>query len=112
MDEAERCHRLAYIAYGKLLAKGTLQDVLASAHLTTWEVSGPQLGRLAQQLQGLPGIEQVAAFGAKLHVSGRDADAVWQAISPFQREPYAWQKIEPGLEDAFIGLMQTSRDNF
>ena len=47
MDEAERCHRLAYIAYGKLLAKGTLHDVLASARLTTWEVSGPQLGRLS-----------------------------------------------------------------
>ena len=112
MDEAERCHRLAYIAYGKLLAKGTLQDVLASAQLTTWEVSGPQLGRLSQQLQGLPGIEQVAAFGSKLHVSGREAGAIQQAISPFQKEPYAWQKIEPGLEDAFIGLMQTSPDNF
>ena len=55
MDEAERCHRLAYIAYGKLLAKGTLQDVLASAQLTTWEVSGPHLGRLSRQLQRSPG---------------------------------------------------------
>jgi ABC-2 type transport system ATP-binding protein len=112
MDEAERCHRLAYIAYGKLLARGTLQDVLASAQLTTWEVSGPHLGRLSQELQKLPGIEQVAAFGNKLHVSGREADAIQRAIGPFQNEPYAWQKIEPGLEDAFIGLMQTSRDNF
>jgi ABC-2 type transport system ATP-binding protein len=112
MDEAERCHRLAYIAYGKLLAKGALHDVLASARLTTWEVSGPQLGRLSQQLQGLPGVEQVAAFGNKIHVSGRQADAIKRAISPFQKEPYAWQKIEPGLDDAFIGLMQTSQDNF
>jgi ABC-2 type transport system ATP-binding protein len=112
MDEAERCHRLAYIAYGKLLAKGTLQDVLASAQLTTWEVSGPHLRRLSQQLQELPGVEQVTAFGSKLHVSGREAAAIQQAISRFQREPYAWQKIEPGLEDAFIGLMQTSPDNF
>jgi ABC-2 type transport system ATP-binding protein len=112
MDEAERCHRLAYIAYGKLLARGTLRDVLGSAQLTTWEVSGPQLGRLSQQLQELPGAEQVAAFGNKLHVSGREAEALERAIRPFQKEPYTWQKIEPGLEDAFIGLMQTSRDNF
>jgi ABC-2 type transport system ATP-binding protein len=112
MDEAERCHRLAYIAYGKLLARGTLHDVLGSAQLTTWEVSGPQLGRLSQQLQELPGAEQVAAFGNKLHVSGREAEALERAIRPFQKEPYTWQKIEPGLEDAFIGLMQTSRDNF
>ena len=96
MDEAERCHRLAYIAYGKLLAKGNLHDVLASAQLTTWEVAGPHLGRLSQQLQELPGIEQVAAFGSKLHVSGREAAAIQRAISPFQKEPYAWRKIEPG----------------
>jgi ABC-2 type transport system ATP-binding protein len=112
MDEAERCHRLAYIAYGKLLAKGTLDDVLASARLTTWEVSGPELGRLSPQLQTLPGVEQVTAFGNKLHVSGRDAAAIEQAIVPFRKEPYTWEKIEPGLEDAFIGLMQTARDNF
>jgi ABC-2 type transport system ATP-binding protein len=112
MDEAERCHRLAYIAYGKLLAKGTLGDVLASARLATWEVSGPQLGRLSPQLQALPGVEQVTAFGNKLHVSGREAGELERAIVPFQKEPYAWQRIEPGLEDAFIGLMQAARDNF
>ena len=112
MDEAERCHRLAYIAYGKLLAKGTLSDVLASARLTTWEVSGPDLGQLSPQLQDLSSIEQVTAFGNKLHVSGRDAAGLEDAIGPFRREPYVWHKIEPGLEDAFIGLMQTARDNF
>ena len=112
MDEAERCHRLAYIAYGKLLARGTLHDVLASAGLSTWEVAGPGLSALAQELKNVTGIEQVTAFGAKLHVSSRDASALERAIAPFQREPHSWQRIEPGLEDAFIGLMQTSEDNF
>ncbi len=112
MDEAERCHRLAYIAYGKLLASGTLHDVLESAKLETWEVSGAQLGKLSQELKTLAGIEQVTAFGNRLHVSSRDGRALEKAISAFQREPYRWQKIEPGLEDAFIGLMQTSEDNF
>lgn len=112
MDEAERCHRLAYIAYGKLLASGTLQDVLSSARLETWEVSGPQLSQLAQELKVVPGIEQVTAFGNRLHVSSRDGRALERAIGPFQREAFRWQKIEPGLEDAFIGLMQTSEDNF
>jgi ABC-2 type transport system ATP-binding protein len=64
------------------------------------------------QLQALTGVEQVTAFGNKLHVSGRDAEAIEGAITPFRREPYTWQKIEPGLEDALIGLMQTARDNF
>lgn len=112
MDEAERCHRLAYIAYGKLLARGTLPDVLASAGLITWEVSGPHLGALAQELRLCPDLDQVAAFGTKLHVSGYDAIKVEAAIKPFRKEPYRWEKIAPGLEDAFIGLMQRSRDNF
>jgi len=112
MDEAERCHRLAYIAYGKLLARGTLRDVLSSAGLSTWEVAGPGLSALAQELKGAEGIEQVTAFGAKLHVSSRDAEALEKAIMPFRHASHKWQRIEPGLEDAFIGLMQTSEDNF
>lgn len=112
MDEAERCHRLAYIAYGRLLASGTLHDVLASARLETWEVSGASLGQLSRELRELPGVEQVTAFGNRLHVSSRDGRALEQAVAPFRREPFHWQKIEPGLEDAFIGLMQTSEDNF
>jgi len=112
MDEAERCHRLAYIAYGKLLARGVMHDVLASAGLSTWEVSGPNLSPLAQELKKVPGVEQVTAFGSKLHVSSRDAATLEQATARFRQAPYKWSRIEPGLEDAFIGLMQTSEDNF
>jgi len=112
MDEAERCHRLAYISYGHLLASGSLKEVLAAAGLATWEVAGPGLGQLSRELQGLDGVEQVTAFGMKLHVSGRDAARLEEAIAPFRKEPYVWRRIEPGLEDAFIGLMQTSQDNF
>ncbi len=112
MDEAERCHRLAYIAYGKLLAHGPLKDVLASARLTTWEVSGPDLRTVSAEIRDVPGVEQVTAFGNKLHVSSRDEAALEKAIAPFHKGDLRWQKIEPGLEDAFIGLMQTSEDNF
>src|SRR5471030_1687001 len=73
MDEAERCHRLAYLAYGNLLARGTLEQVLASAKLSTWSVSGPDLRTLAAKLRGRDGVEQVVAFGNILHVSGHDA---------------------------------------
>ena len=45
MDEAERCHRLAYIAYGNLLASGTVEEVLKTAALTTWEVTGDKSSR-------------------------------------------------------------------
>ena len=112
MDEAERCHRLAYISYGNMLAMGTLKEVLSTARILTWEVSGPNLSSISKPLKETPGIEQVTAFGNKLHVSGRSAQELEKAISDFRREPFVWQKIEPGLEDAFIALMQTSQDNF
>jgi ABC-2 type transport system ATP-binding protein len=114
MDEAERCHRLAYIAYGRLLATGTPDEVLHLFRLSTWEVSGPsaQLSALNARLKGLPGVSHVTAFGHTLHVTGQDAAALEEAVSPFFREDQlAWRKAQPGLEDVFIHLMQGVEDN-
>jgi len=112
MDEAERCHRLAYIAYGNLLASGTVADVLKSARLTTWEVTGNNLHALSEKIRGLPGVEQVVAFGTTLHVSGRDAAKLRESVSPWMSGDYHWTQIESGLEDVFISLMDTAKDNF
>jgi ABC-2 type transport system ATP-binding protein len=112
MDEAERCHRLAYISYGNLLTHGTVDEVIAHVRLTTWAVTGPDLFQLAAQLRGRPGVQQAVAFGTVLHVSGDDAAALETAIAPFQAAPYEWQPIRSGLEDAFIHLMEKSQDNF
>jgi len=109
MDEAERCHRLAFILNGKLLTHGTIDEVLERGHLTTWSVGGPDLLRLAGQLRDRPGVEQAVAFGGVLHVSGSDSDALEQAIAPFRKGPHEWRKIESGLEDVFIHLMDVSK---
>jgi len=107
MDEAERCQRLAYISKGKLLAHGTVDEVIAQVGLTTWSVGGPDLPRLAEQLRGQPGIQAVA-FGNALHVSSTDAAALERAIAPFRHPPYDWRQIPSGLEEAFISLMEDS----
>jgi ABC-2 type transport system ATP-binding protein len=112
MDEAERCHRLAYLAYGNLLTRGTAAEVVAAAGLTTWEVSGPGLWELAETLRGRPGVEQVVAFGATLHVSGRDAAALAAVAGDFAAPGRGWRRVESGLEDVFISLMETARDNW
>jgi ABC-2 type transport system ATP-binding protein len=112
MDEAERCHRLAYIAYGKLLANGTASEVVEQAHLTTWSVSGPDLHQLARALRRQPGVQQAVAFGDRLHVSGDDPEALESAVSAFRSAPYEWQRVSTGLEDVFIHLMHQSPDNF
>ena len=112
MDEASRCNRLAYIAYGNLLARGTVDEVVKAGGLTTWEISGENLAPLAEKIRGLPGVEQVVAFGTTLHVSGRDAEKLRASVSPFMGGDYQWKQIVSGLEDVFISLMETAKDNF
>ncbi|MGB8169857.1 MAG: ABC transporter ATP-binding protein [Chthoniobacteraceae bacterium] len=112
MDEAERCHRLAYISYGNLLTHGTVADVVAHARLSTWSVSGPDLLKLAGELRARPGVQQAVAFGTTLHVSGDDPAALEKAIAPFRAAAHEWRPIPSGLEDVFIHLMGESKDNF
>ena len=108
MDEAERCHRLAYIFRGRMLARGTVAEVVEEAHLSTWAVDGPDLPALAERLRGHPGVNHVVVFGNVLHVSGDDADALERAIATFRTEHHRWRRIQAGIEDVFIHLMERS----
>jgi ABC-2 type transport system ATP-binding protein len=114
MDEAERCHELAYIAFGELLVRGTAQEVIARSGLSTWIVSGKGLHELGLELQARKGIDMVAPFGTELHVSGRDRRALDEAIEAEKKADSAhrWKRGEPSLEDVFILLMDNAKDNF
>jgi ABC-2 type transport system ATP-binding protein len=113
MDEAERCHKLAYIAYGRLLVQGTAREVIAAQGLTTFAVHGEDLTELAERLRAMPGVEQTVAFGETVHVTGKDAALLEKSLrgacsSGGQR----FERIDTGLEDVFIHLMQGATDNF
>ncbi len=113
MDEAERCHELAYIAYGRLLAKGTAAEVVAQSGLSTWSVTGEKLHDLARQLRPLPGVSMVVPCGTTLHSSGTDAEVLENSLAALRtRVDLHWIPIEPGLEDVFIGLMDRAKDNY
>ena len=112
MDEAERCHDIAYIAYGKLLARGTADEVIGAAKLSTWRGEGPGIDRLSKALLEDPAVEMAAPFGLALHVSGSDKAALDKALAPYRKPPFRWTPTPPTLEDVFIHLMSGVEDNF
>jgi len=106
MDEAERCHRLAYIAWGRLLAVGSGAEIVAGQGLAAWRVSAPDPAELARRLAGQPGVADVTPFGNELHVTGRDRAALAATAARFGADPrQRWTEIEASLEDVFIALM-------
>lgn len=108
MDEAERCHRINYIAYGRLVTSGTVADVIAAAGLTTRTVETDHPGALAAALRRAPGVAQVEPFGTALHVTGPDAAALDAAIAAAGARGVP---AETSLEDVFIRMMDQSEDN-
>ena len=112
MDEAERCHRISYISYGKMLASGTVADVVKNSRLSTFVVEGPRLDLVQAELDGKPGVEQVAPFGTTLHVVGSDRKALEETLKPFRkRDGTTVAPGETSLEDVFIQFMGASKDN-
>lgn len=105
MDEAERCHEIAYIAGGRTLARGTADEVIDASGLTTFHAEGPGADRLAPALRAKAGVEMAAPFGATLHVSGRNRAALEAAIQPYRKPPLVWSETRPTLEDVFIQLI-------
>lgn len=111
MDEAERCHRIGYIAYGRMLATGTVEEVVKGSGLVTFIVHGTLKPAQIRALEAADGVEQVAPFGATLHVVGTDRSKLEAALEPLKRE--AGIKVEPGetsLEDVFIKFMTGAQE--
>lgn len=105
MDEAERCHEIAYILDGRLLVSGTIEKIIADAGLSTWVVTGEGLDALAAELKHAPGVDMVARFGVALHVAGRDADAMARVVARYADPAHRWAQDQATLEDVFIELM-------
>jgi ABC-2 type transport system ATP-binding protein len=118
MDEAERCHKLAYIADGTLLAQGSAAEVIDAQHLATWTIEGEGLAALSERLKTMPGVDQTVVFGSALHVSGSDRAALAATLGEIEKEGAQTGRarlrvaqIATGLEDVFIYLMTRASDN-
>ena len=110
MDEAERCTRLAYLAFGELLVTGSVSEVIASTNLKTWEITGDVTTHLLQRAKQLKGVTQAALFGSIIHICGFDEIAIEQGLKELAKEnAVQWKAISPTLEDAFISLVAKSQ---
>ena len=96
----------------RMIIFGTVNEVIAASGLHTWAASGPDLQGIVSRLTGKPGVEQLVPFGTTLHISGIDPIKLGEAIDPERKPGTDWQKIPSSLEDVFIHLMDSSRDNF
>ncbi|OYU69236.1 MAG: multidrug ABC transporter ATP-binding protein [Alphaproteobacteria bacterium PA2] len=112
MDEAERCHEIAYISYGQLIARGTADELIDRSGLITFNLEGGDIDQVADHLRTQSGVEMAAPFGASLHVSGTDRAALTAALTTVAAPGVKISEVRPSLEDIFIQLMDGSRDNF
>ena len=113
MDEAERCHAIVYISYGKLITQGTIKDVVNGAGLTTWVARGPDLMNLGYTIKQLDAVTTVAPFGDSLRISGIDATTLKIILRPyFANKRYQWEQSTPSFEDVFIHYTNNNKDNF
>ncbi|KVW97062.1 ABC transporter ATP-binding protein [Thiobacillus denitrificans] len=103
MDEAARCHRLAYIAYGNLLASGSPEELIAQSGLASFVVKDDNPA-LADRLRKLPGVQQVVAMGNLYSVSGQDGALIAQSLASLP--DLRFEPAETGLEQVFIQLME------
>ncbi|MDF1684702.1 MAG: ABC transporter ATP-binding protein [Legionellaceae bacterium] len=110
MDEAERCTRLAYLAYGDLMVTGTVADVIDATKLNTWEVQGELTTHILQQIKHIQGVDQAALFGRQIHVSGLDKLLIEAGLDELAKTiDITWKRITPTLEDAFISLVEQTQ---
>lgn len=110
MDEAERCTRLAYLAYGHLMVTGTVDDVINATHLNTWEVQGTVTTQLLQEIKHIQGVNQAALFGRHIHISGLDKSSIEAGLAKLaETTAITWTPITPTLEDAFIRLVEETQ---
>ncbi|MBX9585846.1 MAG: ABC transporter ATP-binding protein [Gammaproteobacteria bacterium] len=102
MDEAARCHRLAYISKGQVLTHGTIDQIIEESQLKTWQVQGPDLDELADKLRKEEFIDQVTNFGQSIHVGTTKIESIKHILKKYDHPPYTWTQVTPTIEDIFI----------
>ncbi len=108
MDEVERCHRITYLARGRVVTSGTPSEVSARSGLVAYVVEGASLEQLRSALDRDKAVHSVSALGAQIIVAGTDADAIESALAALDGHKLSWNQVTPSFEDVFVELIYKS----
>jgi ABC-2 type transport system ATP-binding protein len=107
MDEAERCHRLAFIFRGTLLDVGTPEEIIDRRKLRVAELEVDRAREAAEKLRADPRVEEVAHYGHLLRLVTRDVapDQVAKEL-PAELGVRSSRSVRSTVEDAFVAMVR------
>ena len=110
MDEAERCHRLAFIFRGELLDSGTPDEIVGRRHLRIAEIDLERAGEASEILRARDEVQEVAHYGHRLRLATRQdvdpVDLVRRVLGDRGMSAEAPREIRPTVEDAFVAMVR------
>ncbi len=106
MDEASRCQRVGFMRAGRLIAEGSPLELRSRLDGSILEVRGEAPAKLRTLVEALPGVENVRAFGDKIHlrVEPSQAEKVLRVLKKTLPRQAQARLVPPTLEDVFISL--------
>lgn len=113
MDEAERCHRLAILDAGRLVAEGAPKTLASEIDATVVEIETDDIEGARRALAALAGVKSVAQLGTRLHaLLHRDIAGPAQAVEEVMRRANVAAHVElaqASLEDVFVAATLDGR---
>lgn len=116
MDEASRCHRVGFMKDGRIIAEDTPSNLRARLNGRVLELRGSPIGLLRHVAHKDPDVEDVQAFGDRLHIrvgEGRAQDVLDRLRTRIQNEGGQvgeLRSVSPVLEDVFIALAESNHE--
>ena len=114
MDEASLCDRVALMQGGRIMSISTPREVIGNYPLNLLSVKAGDIYNLLGELRDYPGVHSVYAFGQSAHVAFRDRDIDSGHLTDFltmqNHQSVEISKIEANIEDCFMELMNTPRE--
>jgi ABC-2 type transport system ATP-binding protein len=106
MDEAERCHGLAILAEGRVVAEGTPRALMTGVEANVFEIEGADGSEAPRLIRALPWVHGVTQLGTRLRVLAdrdvKDAEAQLRTLLEQHGIDARTERTDASLEDVFV----------